>query len=151
MHGRVDGVSPLLREVVLGRSELAKAPRFRTNALRSAARGELTALITAAFSALTADEVAQRLELAGIANARVNEMEEVWRHPQLAARNRWREVQSPSGPIPALLPPGAADDPDAAMGEVPFVGQHNDAILAELGLSAGGASVVGDEVPSSKL
>ena len=42
---------------------------------------------------------------AGIANARMNAPEEVWEHAQLKARNRWREIDTPAGRIPALLPP----------------------------------------------
>ncbi len=87
---------------MLDNPALATDARFSTTAKRSAPQGDLAALIVAAFSTLTADEVAQRLEQAGIANAQVNTMAEVWAHPQLKARDRWREVDTPAGPIPAL-------------------------------------------------
>ena len=67
-------------------------------------------IIVEAFAPLTAPQVVERLEAAQIANARVNTMHEVWAHPQLKARGRWREVGSPAGPVPALLPPGTWDD-----------------------------------------
>jgi crotonobetainyl-CoA:carnitine CoA-transferase CaiB-like acyl-CoA transferase len=120
---------------VLRRPELAKDPRFAGNAKRVAARDALRAIIVETFAPLTAPEVVERLEAAQIANARVNTMHEVWEHPQLKARGRWREVGSPAGPLPALLPPGSWDQ-EPRMDPVPALGQHTDAILGELGLDA---------------
>ena len=122
---------------VLLRPALAKDPRFTSNSKRSAERVALRALIVEAFGALTAAEVLARLDEAQIANAQVNTMAEVWQHPQLVARQRWREVGSPAGPLPALLPPGSWDDGDGPrMDPVPALGEHTDRILATLGLSA---------------
>ncbi|MFM2060253.1 MAG: hypothetical protein RLY71_4638, partial [Pseudomonadota bacterium] len=121
---------------VLLQPGLATDPRFAGNARRVAAREALRALIVEAFLPLTAPQVVERLEAAQIANARVNTMAEVWGHPQLQARGRWREVGSPAGPLPALLPPGNWEDGDPRMDPVPALGQHTDAILAELGLDA---------------
>jgi crotonobetainyl-CoA:carnitine CoA-transferase CaiB-like acyl-CoA transferase len=121
---------------VLLQPELATEPRFQTNSKRSAARDELRALIVAAFAPLTADEVLRRLDDAQIANAQVNDMHDVWHHPQLRARKRWREIDSPSSRIPALLPPGSWDDQEPRMDGVPALGQHTDGILASLGYSA---------------
>ena len=81
-------------------------------------------------------QVAQRLEDAQIANAQVNDMAGLWAHPQLAARQRWREVATPAGPVPTLLPPGAGPGDEPRLDAVPALGQHTDAILAELGLDA---------------
>ena len=120
-------------EVVLGRPELATDPRFAGNARRSAERTALRALIVEAFAALTASQVTARLDAARIANARVNTMHEVWEHPQLAARSRWREVGTPAGPVPALLPPGVAGTDEPRMDPVPDLGEHTDAVLTELG------------------
>jgi crotonobetainyl-CoA:carnitine CoA-transferase CaiB-like acyl-CoA transferase len=88
------------------------------------------------FNALTAAQVVQRLDAAGIANARVNDMAGLWAHPQLAARQRWRSVDTPAGEVPALLPPGVNSAFDYRMDPVPAVGEHSAAILAELGWSA---------------
>jgi len=118
---------------VLAQPALKADPRFVSNSRRSAERAALRALIVEAFAALTAAEVAARLDAAQIANSRVNTMHEVWQHPQLAARNRWREVGTPAGPVPALLPPGNWDEAPR-MDPVPALGEHTDAILAELGL-----------------
>lgn len=122
-------------EKVLLQPALADDPRFAGNAKRVAARDALRALIVEAFSSLTSTQVVERLEAAQIANARVNTMHEVWEHPQLKARERWREVDSPVGKIPAMIPPGTWME-GPRMGPVPALGQHTNAILTELGLSA---------------
>src|SRR4029453_13817697 len=92
------------RDVLPGPA-LATNPRFASNSRRSAAREALREIIVDAFASLTAAEVVRRLDDAGIANARMNDMSEVWNHAQLTARQRWTEVGSPAGPIPALMPP----------------------------------------------
>jgi itaconate CoA-transferase len=122
---------------VLDRPELAKDPRYDNNIRRAAARAELVALIEKVFSEMTAEQVVARLDAAGIANARINAPEEVWNHAQLKARNRWREVDSPAGTIPALLPPVTFPAFEARMGPVPAIGEHTEAILAELNYSSG--------------
>ena len=121
---------------VLLRPEVATDARFNSNAQRNANRAELQALILREFGALTAAQVVERLEAAGIANARVNDMAGLWAHPQLQARQRWRTVGTPAGEVPALLPPGVNSAFDYRMDPIPSVGQHNAAILAELGWSA---------------
>jgi crotonobetainyl-CoA:carnitine CoA-transferase CaiB-like acyl-CoA transferase len=125
----------LFCQKVLLSPELASDPRFLTNSKRSAARDELRALIVAAFSTLTSAEVVARLDAAQIANANVNDMHAVWAHPQLQARERWRQVDSPAGKIPALLPPGSWEDEPPRMDAVPALGQHTGAILKSLGYS----------------
>ncbi len=123
-------------EKVLLQAGLATEERFSTNAKRSAQRGVLSTVIIEAFSTMTAVEVADRLEKSGIANAQVNSMAEVWAHPQLKARDRWRDVETPAGRIPALLPPGSWQHGAPRMDAVPALGQHTDAILSQYGYSA---------------
>ena len=118
---------------VLERPELAADPRFASNAARTVARDALRAIIVETFRALSTEQVKARLDAAQIANARVNTMNEVWAHPQLRARNRWTTVETPSGPVPALVPPGAHDRSEVRMDPVPALGAHTDALLAELG------------------
>lgn len=117
---------------VLQQPELAADARFSSNSRRGAARTELSAIINNVFSRLTSEEALQRLEDAQIANAHMNEMAEVWSHPQLAARHRWTEVHTAAGPVPALLPPGV---PPGSMRPlpVPALGEHSVPILRELG------------------
>ncbi len=121
---------------VLEKPELKSDPRFESNFKRNENRAALEAIILDVFSGLTAAQVITRLEEAPIANAQVNTMADVWAHPQLQARDRWRMVDSPAGALPALLPPGVNNQFDYRMDGIPAVGQHNAAILEELGLPA---------------
>jgi itaconate CoA-transferase len=118
---------------VLGDAALAADPRFDSNARRNENRAALQAIILGVFSALGTAQVEQRLDEAQIANARMNDMAGLWSHPQLKARERWRNVGSPAGEIPALLPPGRNKSFEYRMDAVPAVGEHTDAILRELG------------------
>lgn len=122
-------------EKVLGQPELAQDPDFISNSKRTQNRDRLTGLIVEAFGSMTIDQVIERLEQAQIANARVNEMKDVWVHPQLKARERWRTVQSPVGELPSLLPPASNSAFDPKMDPIPALGEHTDAILKELGVS----------------
>ena len=120
---------------VLQNPQLATDPRFDANAKRSANRDELRALIVQSFAGMTTEQVEARLDEAQIANARMNDMAGLWAHPQLRARERWRDVGSPAGEIPALLPPGRNNAFDYRMDAIPKVGEHSEAILRELGRS----------------
>ena len=117
---------------VLLQPGLAADERFNTNARRTADRAALKALIEHAFAALSAVQVVERLDAAGIANAQVNSLADVWAHPQLQARGRWTEVMTPAGPVPALLPPGCTE---ARMDPVPALGQHSRSVLIGLGFA----------------
>ena len=141
-----DGVSVMLglqneREwvsfckTVLCMPELATDSHFNNNSLRNQNRTDLESIILSVFASLTASEVIQRLDDAAIANARMNNMADLWAHPQLQARKRWTQVDSPAGPLPALLPPGLQSGFEYTMGPIPSVGQHNAAILEELGMT----------------
>ena len=121
---------------VLQQPGLETDERFSANSRRTANRDALRQIIVAEFASLTTDQVIRRLDEAQIANARVNDMHDVWRHPQLQARQQWTEVGTPSGPIPALLPPGKNSAYAPRMDAVPALGQHTDAILAGLGWTA---------------
>ena len=118
---------------VLLQPALASDERFKANALRVANRAELLQIITTVFKDLSAEQVIERLEQAQIANASVNEMKDVWAHPQLKARDRWTTVSTSAGPIPALLPPGVNSNFAPRMDAVPALGEHSNAILASLG------------------
>ena len=120
-------------ERVLQDAALATDPRFDSNAHRNEHREALKALILATFASLSTADVLARLDDAQIANARMNSMADVWAHPQLQARERWRQVGTPAGDVPALLPPGRISSFDYRMDPVPAVGQHTDAILRALG------------------
>ncbi|MFD5107563.1 CaiB/BaiF CoA transferase family protein [Streptomyces cinereoruber] len=120
---------------VLGRADLADDPAFATNAARVAGRAATDAAVAAALAPLTAEEALARLDAAGIACARLNSVAELADHPQLTARDRWREVESPVGPLRSLLPPIVFPDaPEPRMDRIPSLGQDTDEVLAGLGL-----------------
>jgi len=118
---------------VLERPDLATDKRFCNNTARREHRHQLTDLIEDYFATRTSIEVVKMLDAAGIANGRLNEVGDVWDHVQLRERDRWREIDTPAGPVRALLPPFTFTDVEAAMGDVPALGQHTDEILQELG------------------
>jgi itaconate CoA-transferase len=128
----------VLCQEILRQPELIDDARFATNTDRVTNDRELTPIIEAALQELTAAEVEARLDAAGIANARVRTPAEFAGHPQLAARNRWRDVATPAGEVRALLPPVTVAGRESAMRSVPALGQHTAAILAELGFEPGG-------------
>ena len=121
---------------VLHAPQLAGDARFASNAERHAHRDALDKVIVEVFAVMRAEEIVARLDAAQIANARVNEMADVWSHPQLAARNRWRDVETPVGAIRAALPPASHDGFDYRMGAVPALGAHTDTVLAEFGFGS---------------
>ena len=125
----------LFCEKVLLDPALATDDRFNANFKRSDNREVLRQIIIDGFASLSLDEVVARLEDAQIANARVNDMHGVWQHPQLQARGCWREVDSPVGKLPSLLPPGRNAAFAPRMDAVPALGQHTQGILGELGFS----------------
>jgi itaconate CoA-transferase len=121
---------------VIERPELIDAPRFATNPLRVEHRSALETIITASFARFTSEELVNRLDAAGVASARMNSVGEFLSHPQLQTRDRWREVESPAGPLRALLPPFNLEGEVVPMGPVPALGEHSEAVLAEVGFDA---------------
>ncbi|HWX54002.1 MAG TPA: CaiB/BaiF CoA-transferase family protein [Verrucomicrobiae bacterium] len=123
-------------EKVIAQPELENDPRFVSNSKRVEHRPAVDSIVAAALKKLTAEKIIALLEDAQIAYARLNSVREFVDHPQLAARERWREVDSPVGPLRALVPPGMMEGAEPYMGAVPALGQHTDAILTELGFDA---------------
>jgi itaconate CoA-transferase len=123
-------------EKVLLQPTLAKDPRYGSNSKRAAKRSEINALIAEVFATLTIEQLIERLDASGIANARMNTPDEVWEHPQLKARDRWREMDSPVGLLATLLPPVTMPDFEARIDAVPALGEHTERILSEFGYSS---------------
>ncbi|MEF3330802.1 CaiB/BaiF CoA transferase family protein [Oceanobacillus oncorhynchi] len=122
-------------EFVLEDSALSEDARFITNTDRSTNKDELKQIIEAKFEAFTSDQIIERVEEAKIANARLNTMKDFFAHPQLTARKRWKQVQTPQGEIAALKPPVTMAGIDYVMNPIPDLGEHTEAILEELGLA----------------
>lgn len=112
---------------------VAVDPRFVRGLARVANRVPLNELISRCFAALEETVVVERLERATAASARVNDVRGLLDHPVLAGRDRWRTVQTPSGPVQALLPSGSTPQAEARMDPVPALGEHTDAVLTSLG------------------
>jgi itaconate CoA-transferase len=127
---------------ILKRPEVATDPRFDSNSKRVANGEDLRTIIEDVFQGSTADEIVEQLDAAQIANARMNTVQEFVDHPQLMARERWREVSSPVGPLRALIPPVTMQGVESFMGSIPDVGEHTDAILAELGYDEGATAAL---------
>jgi itaconate CoA-transferase len=121
---------------LIGRPELGTDPRYATNVARTTNRDEVDNLVGKATAKLAAKSLITLLDKAGVASARLNEVPDVVEHPQLAARDRWREIDSPVGRLRTLLPPITFDDDPPRLDPVPALGEHTAAVLAELGYSA---------------
>jgi itaconate CoA-transferase len=122
-------------ERVLNCPEITADPRFDSNSQRVANRDSLGSILDMFFSRLKMKDLVELLDATGIANSQMNNLEDVWKHPQLVFRKRWRTVDSPVGPIPALLPPGIPSGVEPRFDPIPALGAHVDSILTELGYS----------------
>lgn len=126
----------LLCRKVLGDDELAEDPRFATNQLRVRHRQEIDGAVAQRTRGWGTAELEQRLADAGVPAAQLNDMAGLVAHPQLSARDRWREIGTEAGRIQAVLPPMTFSDTELAMGDVPALGQHTDTVLTRLGIDA---------------
>jgi formyl-CoA transferase len=122
---------------VLGEPALAHDPRFATNVARVENRAALDALVGTYVLSRTADEIAAALEAAGIANARMNDAQDLLSHPQLVRRGRLADVGVPGGTMTALRPPLELAGFESPMSAVPAPGEHTARILRELGRELG--------------
>jgi itaconate CoA-transferase len=122
-------------EIVCERPEWLTDPRYVNSPARLTHRAELEAAVEDALSALTRDQTTARLEAADIPYGDLNTIPQFLEHPQLAARDRWRTVQTPGGAMEALLPPITMEGFEGRMEPVPAAGEHTNEILAEIGFS----------------
>jgi crotonobetainyl-CoA:carnitine CoA-transferase CaiB-like acyl-CoA transferase len=122
-------------EIVLARPDLVADARFSVNPDRVKNRDELEAIITRSVARLHTAELEELLEHAGVAHARMNDIERLWQHPVITGRNRWQEIQTPGGPACALPPPGIIAGVEPQLGDVPALGAHSRTILTQLGYS----------------
>jgi itaconate CoA-transferase len=121
---------------VLRQPALGADVRFESNHQRVQHRAAMNAEIDRVLGELTTGEAMARLDAAQIASARINTVEQFIDHPQLEGRHAWRQVDSPAGPVRALVPPVRMEDVEPMMGGIPALGQHRESILAELGFDA---------------
>jgi crotonobetainyl-CoA:carnitine CoA-transferase CaiB-like acyl-CoA transferase len=102
---------------------------------RVANRAALDRMIGDRLAELEAAEVLGLLDEARIASARVNQVRDLARHPQLVERGRWRDVPTPFGDVPGLLPPGLPRATPPRMDPVPALGEHSEQVVEWLGFS----------------
>ncbi|MCS7001704.1 MAG: CoA transferase [Dehalococcoidia bacterium] len=121
--------------VVLADPALATDERFNANGKRLARRAELEPMIERRFATMTVAEVERLLDAADIPYGRVNDLAAVWDHPQLRARDRFADTQTEHGVVQALRHPMTVRGEQAPSLPVPALGEHTDAVLAELGYS----------------
>lgn len=121
---------------IIDRPDLADDPRFATNSDRCAHREILEDAIRAWCAEHDLADIQKKADDAGIGNSRYNKPSEVIVHPHLAARDRWRTVTTPKGDIQALRPPPVISDFEQPMGAIPGLGEHTDAVLTEIGVTA---------------
>jgi crotonobetainyl-CoA:carnitine CoA-transferase CaiB-like acyl-CoA transferase len=121
---------------IIARPDLADDARFATNSGRCEHRDVLNEAIGSWCATNDLADIQKIADDAGIGNSRYNRPSEVLVHPQLSERDRWRRVDTPAGPIDAILPPPIIDGFEFPMGAVPGLGQHTDAVLAELGFTS---------------
>lgn len=121
---------------VLRDESLSRDPRFVNNSQRSRHRDDLRSIMEQQFANFSIGELETALDKAGIARARVNDMQAVWQHPQLQALDRFMEFDSPVGRLRGLRPPARHSDFDHAVSAVPDIGEHTVPVLEELGFSS---------------
>ncbi len=125
-----------------GLPELAANPRFATNRDRMANYDEMRPPIDRIFRTATNAEWITRLNAAGVANGEVRDIGQMLNDPQLVAREMVQTMMHPTvgatrvigAPIKLSATPATLRTPP------PVLGQHTDAVLAELGYSPGDIS-----------
>lgn len=116
---------------VLRLPDLVDDPRYAHNSERVRHDAELTEIIEGALRDTPVETAVLTLESAGIACARLRTPHGFFDHPQLAARGRWRTIETPGGQAQALLPPVTVPGREPRLGDVPRLGQHNESIRHE--------------------
>jgi crotonobetainyl-CoA:carnitine CoA-transferase CaiB-like acyl-CoA transferase len=122
-------------ERVLALPDLACDLRFNSNSRRVANREALASIIEPILRTVGGKQLLELLDAIGIASSRMNTLQDVWNHPQLSARERWRDFDSPVGQVAGLVPPGVPQGVEPRFDPVPALGAQVDTVLAELGYS----------------
>ncbi len=118
----------------LGREDLARDPRFDSEANRVANRDALIPLLNAILGARPADEWLKRLDEAGVPAGRIKSVAEVCESAHLKARGMAVRLSHPkAGGITVMgVPVRLWDTPGAATAPPPLLGQHTEEILTRL-------------------
>ena len=120
----------LCREV-LDVPDMAADARFAGNERRVAHRAEAEERLARAVAGLPASDLLRRLDAARIAYASMRQVADVLTHPALAGR--WTTIGAGDRDVDVLPPPARHAGFGPALGPVPRLGEHTEAVLAELG------------------
>ena len=122
---------------VIGRPELATDERFKNTGRRIKNRDALTEEINRALAPHPADHWIEVLNREGIPSGPILTVEEMFKHPQTAAREMLLKLPHPE--LGEYLTTGLAAKLEATPGKItrpPLVGEHTDDVLAAHGFSA---------------
>jgi crotonobetainyl-CoA:carnitine CoA-transferase CaiB-like acyl-CoA transferase len=124
---------------VLGHPEWAEDERFSSHEQRIANADAMRACLREAFKTRTALEWERRFNAAKVSCAALRSVPEALAHPQLAHRNLLMGIDPPEGLVGEVTLLNASyltseDGPETDR-PPPEIGQHSDAILAEVGYS----------------
>jgi formyl-CoA transferase len=119
---------------VIGRPELVDDPRFATNEDRVAHRPEMVAELEAVFGARDAADWLADLRAAGLPCGPINEVPDVFDHPQAEARRLVVEAEHPTaGPVRMTgFPYTFSQTPADVRLPPPRLGEHNHPVLTDL-------------------
>ncbi|TDR46512.1 crotonobetainyl-CoA:carnitine CoA-transferase CaiB-like acyl-CoA transferase [Tahibacter aquaticus] len=117
---------------------LAADARFGSNAQRVANRVQLVSAMTPLLAARSTQDWLQQLGEAGVPAGPVNDLAAVFAHSQVEARGLAASLTHPLwGEVPQIANPLRRDGkPQLAPLAPPDLGEHGEAVLAELGLDA---------------
>lgn len=118
-----------------GLPELAGNPKFATNKDRMANYDEMRPPIDRVFRTATSAEWIARLDAAGVPNGEVRDIGQMLNDPHLAAREMVQTLMHPTIGATRVIgaPIKLSDTPASLRTAPPVLGQHTDAVLAELG------------------
>jgi len=122
----------------IGHADLAEHPDFATAAARVARRGECNRMVAEWCARRSVDEVMAMCLEAGIAASPVRTYAEAARNPHVRERDMLQEVAQEDGKVVPITGPAAkfSRTPTRVRKRASALGEHNDEILAEIGLDA---------------
>jgi succinate--hydroxymethylglutarate CoA-transferase len=119
---------------VIDRPDLKVNPLFSTNSDRVEHREELSTLLESIFSTRTAENWLESFKQAGLPCGPINDVREVFEHPQVIPRQLILEVDHPTAGMLKLsgFPYKLSNTPPTLRLPPPQLGEHNEEVLVDL-------------------